>query len=224
MTGCRPPGRSTDGGADLCLLTGQDPFSLFVLGGIDDPVHRTVRPPRLIAVDDNGRTVRNQTECANLLLEAYRATLKAGQHEIPLLATPRQRVISEFQRRAAGLTQWDLRPERLVELLATLAEFLGLNTDDQGRSAVAAWTCPPSNIWLTAGPLNWDGSCTSLKQGLATRLKPQGRSRTTSPPPPSLSGSARILPMPRRQRRRGTGSGRRLVSSGRPAKGNRSTS
>ncbi len=160
-------------GADLCLLTGQAPFSMFVLGGIDDPAQRTVRPPRLIAVDDNGRTVRNQAECANLLLAAYQATLKAGQHEVPSSGDTRQRAISEFYHRAAGLTQWDLRPERLVELLATLAEFLGLDADDQGRSAFTGLDLPSLEFLADRWAAELDGSCTSLKQGLATRLKPR---------------------------------------------------
>ncbi|MDE0004717.1 MAG: DUF2075 domain-containing protein [Rhodospirillaceae bacterium] len=159
-------------GAELCLLTGQDPFSLFVLGGIDDPASATCRPPRLIAVDDSGRTVRNQVACANLLLNAYRATLKAGQHETPSPAATRERMISDIQSRAGGLTQWDLRPERVVELLATLAEFLGLDAADQGRSAFASLDLPSLELLTDHWAAELDGSCTSLKQSLTTRLKP----------------------------------------------------
>ena len=122
-------------GADLCLLTGHSPFSLFVLRGRQDIGSPTSSPPRMIAVDENGQVVRSQVECANLLLDAYRATVEVGLQGTPSSADARERVIEDVQVRAGGLTHWDLRPQRTVALLETLAEFLGFDADDEGRAA-----------------------------------------------------------------------------------------
>ena len=171
-------------GADLCLLAGRTPFSLFVLRGLHDLGSPTSSPPRMIAVDESGRAVRSQVDCANLLLDAYRATVDAGLHETPSSVDVRERVIEDVQVRAGGLTQWDLRPQRTVALLETLAEFLGLGIDDGGRAAFEGLDLPSLEYLADRWAAELDGSWVNLKKGLRDELRKHSR------PPGYLSVSS----------------------------------
>lgn len=120
--------------AQLAMLRGSTPFTIVQLRGYDgsSPEHGgRCAPPRFLMIDDNGYIERNQIACARALHAAYRETMDMG---LDGAATPKSgmlRAIPAIQR-VRKLREWDLRPERMISLLSSLAVFLSGENDDLG--------------------------------------------------------------------------------------------
>lgn len=76
-------------------------------------------------------------KCANLLLDAYEATRAAGRDTQAAPATLQIGILDEVQSKIAALRHWDIRPDRTVSLLVSLAAFLtpseeGVGEPDRG--------------------------------------------------------------------------------------------
>ena len=161
-------------GADLCLVTGKTPHTLFVLKGRDERDERSYWPPRLIAVDQEGRTIRSQVKCANLLLDAYQSTVQAGLHETAPTGEAYHRTVKSVEDRLSGLTHWDIRPERTVALLATLAEFLGDGAGDDGRTLFVGFDLPWLEYLADLWARELDETWINLKSGLREKVQREG--------------------------------------------------
>ena len=121
-------------GAELAVVPAQAPFTLLHLRGQPEqggPAARSFAPPRLLMVDAAGTLVRNQIACARALRAAYGELAASSCHE----RTPSpERIRAALERlgpQISALKEWDLRPERSLSCLETLAGFLAphLGTD-----------------------------------------------------------------------------------------------
>ena len=172
VQGSRPLGTW---GAELCFLSGRNPFTLFVLNGRSgDLGDHAFAPPRLIAVDDDGRVIRNQAKCANLLFDAYKKTKDSGRHDMPTTATKQDRVIDDIAARLDSLRHWDIRPERTVALLSTLADFLYGEADGQAKKMFGNFDLRSleylADRWATELDPHW----VELKKELRAKMKGKG--------------------------------------------------
>ena len=115
-------------GAELAVIPATEPFTLLHLRGQPErggPGMPSFAPPRLLMVDAAGTLVRNQIACARALREAYRALTTAGTRD-RLPDPDRLRVaLDRIGPQLSALKEWDLRPERSLSCLETLATFLG---------------------------------------------------------------------------------------------------
>ena len=162
-------------GAELCFLLGRKPFTLFVLNGRSgDLGDHAFAPPRFIAVDEDGRVIRNQAKCANLLLDAYKETKNSGMHDMPTTGAEQTQAIDDIADRLDSLRHWDIRPERTVALLSTLAGFLYGEADGQGKKMFGNLDLRSleylADRWATELDPHW----VELKKGLRTRMKGKG--------------------------------------------------
>mgnify|MGYP006275926657 CR=1 FL=1 len=113
-------------GAELALLEGPTPMTLLHLRGEVGGAGASgpFAPPRLVLIGPDGGAECNQIACAQALCRAYRETREQGLDRVP---PDRQRIAQALDMlgsRIDGLTDWDLRPERSVSLLQSLAAFL----------------------------------------------------------------------------------------------------
>ena len=162
-------------GAELCFLLGRNPFTLFVLNGRSGELgDHAFAPPRLIAVDDAGRVIRNQARCANLLLDAYKETKDSGMHDLSTSGAEQTRAIDDIADRLDSLRHWDIRPERTVALLSTLANFLYGEANGQAKQMFGNLDLRSleylADRWATELDPHW----VELKKGLRARMKEKG--------------------------------------------------
>lgn len=120
-------------GAELCLLRAADaPFTAVLLAGRAPRLGAPdiYLPPRLVVIAGD-EVVSGQVECANMLLDAYEATRAAGLDARSSPMSTQLAVLEEVQAKIATLRHWDIRPDRTVSLLASLAAFLAAS--EEGR-------------------------------------------------------------------------------------------
>jgi len=115
-------------GADLCFLAGKSPVTILSLTGrtpsFADP---SCFPPRLLAIlekDEGREIVRDQPEVGRILSQAYGETVQAGMHRAPPTDAELSVLIDGIHPTLEGIRHWDIRPERTVSLLGSLADFL----------------------------------------------------------------------------------------------------
>ena len=149
-------------GSDLCLLPGRADTTIFILKGTWPRLGRRedFQPPRLIGVRAR-EVIRGQVECVNLLRESYENTKRLGRHT----QSPSRAQLSDAIDNAVGslvsLKQWDLRPERTVSLLASLASFLEADADParEGEDVFGDLTLPAleylANTWSVLLDPSW---------------------------------------------------------------------
>ena len=171
-------------GAELCFLLGRNPFTLFALKGREGELgDHAFAPPRLIAVDAAGRVIRNQAECAGLLLDAYKDTKDSGAHDLATSGAEQTRAIDDIAVRLGGLRHWDIRPERTVALLSTLADFLRGEADGQGREMFGDFDLRSLEHLADRWAAELDPHWVELKRGLRAKITGKG---PKGPPPDYL--------------------------------------
>jgi hypothetical protein len=164
-------------GAELCLLSAEEPITILLLRGQTGDLHAPmVHPPRLLALRERGgllETVGDQAEAASLLSAAFRETQRRGRHHI----APRLGEISGMLDGLADalpqLTHWDIRPARTVSLLASLARFLdGGPVEDDGRALLGHLTLPTleklAEVWAHELDPFWIDAKQQVSQKSAT--------------------------------------------------------
>lgn len=115
-------------GAELAVIPATEPFTLLHLRGQPErggPGTPSFAPPRLLMVDASGTLVRNQIACARALGEAYRALIASGTRDRPPDPDQLRAALDRIGPQLSALKEWDLRPERSLSCLETLATFLG---------------------------------------------------------------------------------------------------
>ena len=167
-------------GADLCLIPGQQDFTLFALHGVAPGLgHHSsdLFPPRLVGVTE-GQVMRGQEECVNLLLEGYMKTKAQGAHKTPGTKDQVSDVLGKAMGNLAALTHWDLRPERTVSLLASLAWLLDhrgsqyeQGPDDLGASVFSQLTLPALEYIANEWSILLDPSWIAIKKDIQAKAE-----------------------------------------------------
>ena len=110
----------------FCVMESRDAFSIFVISGASDRPGMAAFPPRLIVVrrDGTGQEIiyRNQVGCAHFLSSL--PVPEETSDPRPAVLDIDRRTLDVVGRHMSHLSHWDARPERLVALLETLADFL----------------------------------------------------------------------------------------------------
>lgn len=130
-------------GAELALLTGKEEFTALHLEGQDgtaNSINGSFAPPRLLVINKDGYVLRKQIACARILREAYQETVDSGSHRTTPDPSRIAEAIQMLSGRIAQLREWDLRPERTVSLLESLAAFISQ------RSETGAFELEPDSI------------------------------------------------------------------------------
>lgn len=128
--GARPAGIW---GTDLCLLQAADmPFSAVLLGGGASRLgdHEIYLSPRLLVIAGE-EVISRSGRMRQHPLDAYEATRAAGLDARSSPASTQLAILGELQAQIASLRHWDIRPDRTVSLLASLAAFL--TASEEGR-------------------------------------------------------------------------------------------
>ena len=179
-------------GADLCLLHAADtPFTAVLLGGRAPRLGAAdvYLPPRLLAIAGE-EIVSGHVECANMLLDAYEATRAAGLDTVSSPASMQLAILEEVQRTIAPLRHWDIRPDRTVSLLASLAAFLAASEEgreedeidrlqatarDDGASLFGDLTLPTleylADQWLGAIGGPWIAAKRGIREAMQTQAQ-----------------------------------------------------
>ncbi len=120
-------------GAELGILPGGGDTTIFHLrGAVGDRIkRRPASPPRLLAVTPGGGK-RNQIGCARLLEDAYIRTKETGLHIAPGRVDVQKKAIRQVRRHLPELKEYDLRPERILAPLETLAWAINPNERPRG--------------------------------------------------------------------------------------------
>lgn len=110
-------------GAELAILPGSGDTTIFHLKGEGGIKAGDVVPPRLLAIHPEG-IERNQIRCAHLLHDAYAKTKHSGLHTISPTVETHEQAIKQLVHHLSMLKEWDLRPERMLAPLESLANTL----------------------------------------------------------------------------------------------------
>ncbi len=115
------------GSCHIAVVESTEAFSVFVVAGTSEEADQAAMPPRLIAIcrdPSSGEEIvrRNQVGCAEFLAGIEWPEQSKDPRVRPEL--PSLQTLDVIGRHMSHLTHWDARPERLVGLLETLAEFV----------------------------------------------------------------------------------------------------
>ena len=114
-------------GIEITELTGDPPFTVFCLRGVeDDPgqPRREFAPPRLVLAKDDGTLVLDQAEIVETVRDVYEQMVRRGLATKPTRWTKHPKMLERLQAGFKRLTPWCLRPARTIALLDTLAQFV----------------------------------------------------------------------------------------------------
>ena len=102
-------------------------------------------------------------------------------HDLPTSGAEQTRAIDEIAARLGSLRHWDIRPERTVALLSTLADFLCGEADGQGRKVFGDLDLRSLEYLADRWAAELDPHWVELKKGLRARMTGKG-------PPPDYLG------------------------------------
>ncbi len=110
-------------GAELAILPGFRGTTIFHLKGEGGIRAGDMTTPRLLAI--HGEAIeRNQIRCAHLLHDAYVETMRLESHTTSPTLEAKERAIDQLVHHLSMLKEWDLRPERMLSPLKSLANTL----------------------------------------------------------------------------------------------------
>lgn len=121
-------------GAELAILPGSGDTTIFHLKGEGGIKPGDVATPRLLAIHAGGLE-RNQIRCARLLYDAYVKTMALGLHTVSPTVEAKERALNQLVHHMPMLKEWDLRPERMLSPLESLAS--ALRPDDRHDEQLA---------------------------------------------------------------------------------------
>lgn len=110
-------------GAELAILPGSGDTTIFHLKGEGGIKPGDVATPRLLAIHADGLE-RNQIRCARLLHDTYVQTMALGLHKVSSTVEAKERALNQLVLHLPMLKEWDLRPERMLSPLESLASAL----------------------------------------------------------------------------------------------------
>jgi len=120
-------------GTELAFLPSMKDTTIFHLKGSQESKSLDVLPPRLLAIN-SGKVERNQIQCAQILRDSYNKTVQLGLHKKEISLEAQEKALEQLISHVSQLREWDLRPERMLAPLATLAQVLGLDHPDNDNS------------------------------------------------------------------------------------------
>ncbi|MCY3629482.1 MAG: hypothetical protein OXG94_05645 [Bacteroidetes bacterium] len=110
-------------GAELAVLPGSGNTTIFHLKGEGGTKAGDMATPRLLAIYED-ELERNQIRCARLLRDAYAQTMRRGLHTASPTVEAKELAINQLVHHLPMLKEWDLRPERMLAPLESLAKAL----------------------------------------------------------------------------------------------------
>ncbi len=121
-------------GAELAVLPSGEKTTILHLKGMGGIKTGDVSTPRLLAIHSN-EVVRNQIRCAHLLRKSYARTVQLGRHRGSPDSEAMERALDQLTDHLPMFREWDLRPERMLAPLESLATVL--RPDEEGDDQLA---------------------------------------------------------------------------------------